>query len=173
MRIYQANHQDAALLAGIISEANQDVAHRFGITAANAPTHPSRCTPDWITSALDKGVWYWIIADRGEACGCVALEMARPGLCYLERLAVRPSRQRRGLGRMLVQHAINKALETGASRVEIGIIAQHTELQTWYEKLGFVRTGGKTFDHLPFDVTFLRYEAQPDGTAPDVVHPAV
>jgi hypothetical protein len=42
--------------------------------------------------------------------------------------------------------------------VSIGIIADHTILKNWYLKLGFIEGKTKSFDHLPFDVTFMSYD---------------
>ncbi len=39
--------------------------------------------------------------------------------------------------------------------MEIGIIAEHTELLNWYLKLNFKKTRIAEFDHLPFNVAFL------------------
>jgi GNAT superfamily N-acetyltransferase len=70
-------------------------------------------------------------------------------------LAVLPQYRKKGFGKTLVQHGLAEAARRGANRVEIALIAQHTELKTWYETLGFSAFRTKTFDHLPFDVTFM------------------
>ena len=46
----------------------------------------------------------------------------------------------------------------GAERASIGIVADHVELKRWYERLGFVETETKAFDHLRFQVTFMVYD---------------
>jgi GNAT superfamily N-acetyltransferase len=154
--ITDATEADAVLLASLIRESFAGVAQRFGLTPENSPTHPSNCTPEWISSAFAKGVRYHLIRNDQGPAGCVALEQAAAGLCYLERLAVLPSYRRRGLGKALVDHVVTKAREVGARRVEIGIISADVELGRWYEKLGFSVTTTARFEHLPFEVTFMR-----------------
>jgi ribosomal protein S18 acetylase RimI-like enzyme len=70
-------------------------------------------------------------------------------------LAVLPRYRQKGYGRALVQHGFAEATKRDANRVEIAIIAQQTELKIWYEKFGFTAFRTKTFEHLPFDVTFM------------------
>jgi GNAT superfamily N-acetyltransferase len=155
MAIRLATRDEAPRLAGIIRAAFREVAERFGLTAATAPTHPSLCTAAWIEKALDKGVTYYLGEDGARAWGCVALEQANPDVCYLERLAVLSEFRRKGLGKALVDRVLTEAKALGARRVEIGIIADHRELRDWYLRLGFRATRAVRFEHLPFAVIFM------------------
>ncbi|MEJ2726821.1 MAG: GNAT family N-acetyltransferase [Deltaproteobacteria bacterium] len=146
---------DVELLTSLIRTAFSDVAERFNLTPENCPTHPSNCTADWIGSALEKGVLYFILEADKRPCGCVALERANSDVCYLERLGVLPAFRRQGFGKALVQHALETARDLGASNIEIGIISDQEELQKWYNGLGFSRKGRRRFNHLPFEVTFM------------------
>jgi len=154
-RIRMATHDDMDLLASLIREAFRDVAERFNLTPENCPTHPSNCTADWIRSALEKGVLYFILEGGKGPCGCVALERANSHLCYLERLGVLPAFRGQGFGKALVRHALEKAQALGAKNMEIGIISEQKELENWYNRLGFSNKGRKQFKHLPFEVTFM------------------
>ncbi len=162
-RIRTGRPEESGLLAGIIRTSFRDVADRFGLTRENAPKHPSNYTADWVQGDIDRGVTYFILDDGGVAAGCVGLEHADPKECYLERLAVLPDRRRRGLGRALVDHVLTQAGRSGADRVSIGIIAEHTELKGWYQRIGFIDGETKEFAHLPFHVTFLSYEIKGDS----------
>jgi N-acetylglutamate synthase-like GNAT family acetyltransferase len=155
--IRDAHPQDAERIAYVIRESFRDVAARFSLTPENCPKHPSNCTADWVESDLVRGVRYFILSQDGESIGCVGLERSNPDLCYLERLAVLPERRRRGLGSRLVLHALSQAKASGAGRISIGIIADHTELKEWYAKLGFVEGETKSFSHLPFRVSFMEF----------------
>jgi N-acetylglutamate synthase-like GNAT family acetyltransferase len=147
--------KDAERLCEIIRRSFRDVADRFGLTPENAPRHPSNCTEEWIRDEIGRGTAYFVLEIENHAVGCVALQQADPEVCYLERLAVLPEYRRRGFGEALVSHVLSEAKKLGATRVEIGIIAEHTELKDWYEKLGFIETASRTFPHLPFTVCFL------------------
>jgi diamine N-acetyltransferase len=153
--IRNANNSDIPILVAIIRNSFHDIALRFNLTIDNCPKHPSNCTPQWIETGFQKGVRYFILESDAIPCGCVALEQVRPELCYLERLAVLPDYRRRGFGKALVDHAIFHASQSGAKRIEIGIIADHHELKDWYSRIGFVETGKATFKHLPFEVGFM------------------
>jgi hypothetical protein len=55
-----------------------------------------------------------------------------------------------------VNHAVDKAQQLGVHRVELGTISAQAELRRWYEKQGFSVTTTAQFEHLPFEVTFMR-----------------
>lgn len=158
MEIQAATLKDAAVLARIISQANVPVAKEFGLTPENAPTHPSLCTAQWIVAGMERGETYSLVRSEGAPAGCVAYESPEPDLAFLNRLAVLPQCQGQGLGRALVSHILDRAGRDGKKAVSIGIIKAHTRLASWYASLGFVPAGEKVFDHLPFDVLFMRYE---------------
>ena len=160
IEIRSARSSDIPLLAGLIREGFQDVAERFGLTPENCPRHPSNCTAEWVGRDLERGVQYFILESDHLPAGCVAIEQAEPQLCYLERLTVRVSLRRQGFGAALVAHAVEHAETLGASEISIGIIADQRELRRWYAKRGFQTGETKTFDHLPFAVTFMRHQCR-------------
>ena len=159
MFIRKANRHDAPLLTRIIRDSFRDVAERFLLNEENCPRHPSNCTVERLERHMDRGASYFVLEVEGEACGCVAMEHPKPGLCYLERLAVLPRYRGQGHGTALVRHVLAEVRAQAEHRVQIGIIAAHTELQEWYERRGFHVTGRGEFEHLPFAVTFMAAEA--------------
>jgi GNAT superfamily N-acetyltransferase len=156
--VRRAVPDDVDVLTDIIRRAFRDVAGRFALTSENCPAHPSNCEREWIESDLSRGVSYFLLSAHGPPCGCVAVEVASPETCYLERLAVLPDRRNAGFGRRLVERALLDAEEAGAATVGVGIIAKHFELRDWYRRLGFVEVDEQSFDHLPFDVIFLSFD---------------
>lgn len=148
------------MLAMLVSEANKDVAVKFGLNAENCPKHPSFCTESWIEEDLARGVRYFILEQDAAPVGCVAYESPRPGKAYLNRLSVLPSHQRRGVGALLVQHIVDLAKASGVQIISIGVIGEHAELQRWYRKLGFADGETKRFPHLPFSVKYMAFELQ-------------
>jgi N-acetylglutamate synthase-like GNAT family acetyltransferase len=161
-KIRVATQKDFALLTEIIRSSFRDVAKRFGLTSENCPRHASNCTVEWIEKDMDRGVAYFILEEEGRASGCVALESANSEVSYLERLAVLPDRRRLGLGRALVDHVLDEAKLSGAKRLNIGTIAEQSELGNWYRKIGFVETETREFAHLPFQVRLMSYEIKPN-----------
>jgi N-acetylglutamate synthase-like GNAT family acetyltransferase len=161
--IRKCTSEDIGALAETIRGAFRDVAERFGLTAENCPRHASNCTADWIEKDMDRGVTYFVLEREGGIAGSVALEQAKPGVCYLERLAVIPDQRRRGFGKALVACVLSEAQGLGCLRVGIGVIADQTELKDWYRKIGFEETDNRAFSHLPFLVTFMTYPLTGSG----------
>lgn len=156
-RIRVCTNQDSRVLAETVRKSFQDVAERFGLTQEDVPRHPSNYTADWIRGDMERGVAYFAIENRDHVVGCVALERANMGACYLERLGVLPDDRGRGFGKALVEHALSEARRLGVNYVSIGIIAEHTELKDWYKRLGFVEGESREFPGLPFGVAFMSY----------------
>ena len=148
---------DIQILVEIIQDSFLDVAERFGLTPQNSPTHPSNCRPEWLLREMDRGVSFYMLENDGQPVGCAALEKISDEVCYLERLAVLPQERRNGFGEALVKHVLSKARLLDVYRVGIGIIAEHKELQNWYEKLGFEEVESKRFPQLIFQVTLMAY----------------
>ena len=51
--------------------------------------------------------------------------------------------------------ATKRILDLGGKKISIGLIDTNTELKKWYQNQGYVETGAKIFDHLPFNVCFM------------------
>ncbi|KPK44629.1 MAG: hypothetical protein AMJ65_02555, partial [Phycisphaerae bacterium SG8_4] len=138
MTIREANEADVGILVSLLRESFRDVAERFELTIENCPKNLAFCTDQRIAGDIERGLSYYILAQNGGPCGCVALEKAGPEVCYLERLAVLPEDRGKGYGKMLVEHVFDKAAENGSQHLEIGIVAEDRKLRNWYERFGFV-----------------------------------
>jgi len=158
VNIRSAVIENVKLLASIIRASHMDVAEKFKLNIENCPKHPSNCSVDWIKKDIEKGVAYYIFEYSGLPKGCVALEQADSGTCYIERLSVLREYRHYGFGEKLMHHAIDCARDLGVKQVSIGTIAEFTLLNDWYQKLGFVPGEVKKFDHLPFDVQLMEYK---------------
>ena len=158
IKIRSAKEYDAKLLSNIIRASHKDVAQKFNLTAENCPKHPSNCSADWIKKDFDRKVKYYIFEYSGIPKGCIAIEHANADVCYMERLSVLSEYRHHGFGEKLVNHIINEAKALGAKEISIGTIAEFTQLNNWYQKLGFIKGETKEFEHLPFNVLFMRYE---------------
>jgi len=157
MHIIKAGRDNTALLASLVRRSNKDVAQLLHLTIANAPKHPSFCTEDWIRTDFDRGQEYFLATEKDEVTGCVAFEQPDEDTAYLNRLSVVPEYRNRGTGASLVQHIINYSKSKSIKNVSIGIIAEHSQLKEWYLKMDFVEGATQKFDHLPFNVLYMRY----------------
>lgn len=157
MSIIPAGVHDAERIAALVSESNRDVADRFGLNRENNPKHPSFYTREWVLSDLARGEQYFLFHEAGLDQGCVAYEQPDADTAYLNRLSVLPAHRRAGIGEKLVRHIVDVARARGVRLISIGIIAHHEQLKRWYARLGFREIRTTTFDHLPFDVTYMHY----------------
>jgi GNAT superfamily N-acetyltransferase len=66
--------------------------------------------------------------------------------CYVGMLSVMPARQDRGLGRLLLQRAEDRARDWGAARMVMSVIDVRGALIAYYERRGYRVTG----ETLPF-----------------------
>ena len=77
----------------------------------------------------------------------------------LHNLAVLPEYRHNGFGKLLLDHAKETVKSLGGNTIKIGIIEESTVLKNWYISNGFVHTGTKKFDHLPFTSGYLEWRA--------------
>jgi ribosomal protein S18 acetylase RimI-like enzyme len=156
--IQKTSFHDAKIIAFLVSQSNKDIADKFGLTIENNPKHPSFYTKKWVLSDIDRGEEYFLCQRKNANLGCVAFEQPDSKISYLNRLSVLPEYRHDGVGEQLVKHVLEYSKSKEIQKVSIGIIADHTILKKWYLKLGFIEGKTKSFDHLPFDVTFMSYD---------------
>jgi ribosomal protein S18 acetylase RimI-like enzyme len=73
---------------------------------------------------------------------CVLLKKQGDAL-YLGMLSVLPALQSKGIGKMLLNTAEEKARELKCSKVEMSVISVREELIEWYKRHGYTDTGVK------------------------------
>lgn len=95
-----------------------------------------------------------LAAEGGEALGCVHIADRGHRLAYLGLLSVDPARQAAGLGRRLIAAAeAEAAARFGATRIEMTVITQRSELVAYYHRRGYAPTG----EERPFPLDDPRY----------------
>jgi N-acetylglutamate synthase-like GNAT family acetyltransferase len=158
MIIRNAQKADKSVLVDLLRDSFRDVAEKFALTVENCPKFAGFNAQERVEEDFQNGLRYYILAENGRACGCVAFEKAGPDVCYLGRLAVLPEYRNKGFGQTLVNYLFAQAKKMGIRRVEIGLISKHRKLKKWYKKFGFIQNRTKKFDHLPFIVAFMYKE---------------
>lgn len=86
---------------------------------------------------LGRGGAIFIAEQGGEAVGCVAMLRGGEGVYELAKMAVDPSAQGGGIGRLLAEAAIGWACGQGASRLFLETNSKLAPALTLYEKVGF------------------------------------
>lgn len=74
----------------------------------------------------------------GEPVGYVALEHQPDGSAYVDFLGVDPTHRQRGIGRVLVAHAVAEALAGGATLAHLTVREANAAARALYASLGFV-----------------------------------
>ena len=82
-----------------------------------------------------------IVDDDGAIVGVAALASRSPASVELFHLAIDQAAQRRGLGTMAVQLAVNRAIDQGYAVMELTVDPRNETARHVYERVGFVATG--------------------------------
>jgi N-acetylglutamate synthase-like GNAT family acetyltransferase len=158
IKIQPASRADAAVLANIVRASFQDVADRLKVTPENCPVFVAFIQPDRVRKEMDEGTQFYFAHVDGRRVGCVGMQPMNDDECKLRRLAVMPDHRHHGLGRMLVEHVLTLARRRKMQRVVLGMVYKCVRLRKWYESFGFTTTHKKQFDHIPFDVAYMKCE---------------
>jgi GNAT superfamily N-acetyltransferase len=98
-----------------------------------------RITFDEVREFIGKGK-FMLAEDESGIAACVYLEL-RGDRGYFGLLSVRPSRQKSGLGRRLVNAGEDYFRNAGCLAVDLQIVNLRTELPAFYQRLGYVENG--------------------------------
>ena len=119
--------------------------HRFN-TEFDDPTPPPEALAKRLTELISSGETS-VLLTHGEPSGLVVLRF-RPAIwsqgleCYLAELYVVPEKRGQGLGRALMESALEHAKGRGADWIELGTDEGDDVAQALYRKLGFSNQGG-------------------------------
>jgi len=116
------------------------------IAALDAATWSFDVTPSPRSSVPSSIDGMLVAEEGGEIVGYVAVGRAtrlesNRHVADIRGLAVAPDHQGRGLGRALVQAALDAARERGARKVTLRVLAPNTAARALYESCGFVVEG--------------------------------
>ena len=141
----------------LIHRAFATVAEEFGLTLGNCPKHTSFMPVEYLEMQTSWGWHMFGLYERGIMVGYAALSKEEDDTYELHNLAVLPEYRHKGYGKLLLGHAKEKLREFGGRKIAIGIIEESTVLKNWYAANGFVHTGTRKFEHLPFTVGFMEW----------------
>ncbi len=89
--------------------------------------------------------------------GYMSLSRENDDAFELHNLAVLPEYRHKGFGKLMLDRAKDTVKSLGVKVIKISIIEESTVLKNWYIANGFVHTGAKKFDHLPFTSGYLEW----------------
>ncbi len=127
----RANIEDVAVITGLVDRAYRKYLPRIG-------RPPSPMTDDY--DAVLRGHEVWVV-DGPDTIDAMLVLMPDSGALFIDNVAVEPSRQRDGLGRMLMAFAEDEAKRRGRTALTLVTNEHMTENIAFYTHLGFVETG--------------------------------
>ena len=93
----------------------------------------------------------------GKLVGFASLTDMGGGTYEMNDVAILPEYRHYGYGKELLDYCKDKVVELGGTKITIGILEENTVLKEWYANNGFIHTGIKIFDGLPFTVGFMEW----------------
>lgn len=142
----------------IIHKSFQTVADEMGLTKENCPGHTAFMPLKKLREQLKCGNPMFLYKYENKFVGYFSLSVNGDS-AEINNLSVLPEFRHLGIGKELVDFAVDYSKNTlGVDKIKIGIIEENTVLKEWCGKLGFVHTGTKHFEHLPFTVGFMELD---------------
>ena len=145
----------------VICKSFITVAKEFEITEQNCPKYVGFITTAKRLQAHHSRGWQIFgFYENERLVGCVLLSKSNENenTYELHNLAVLPEYRHKNYGRQLLDYCITSVVKSGGNRVKISIIEENNVLKNWYTAFGFVHTGIKKFEHLPFTSGYMELE---------------
>ena len=139
LAVRRAGVADAEVVGRLLHDFNTE----FG-----EPTPGPQKLAERVALLLSGGETAILLGGRAEPTGLAVLRF-RPAIwaealeCYLAELYVVPARRGQGLGRALMEAAIDLAREEGATHMDLGTGEQDVAARALYESLGFSNREGR------------------------------
>jgi len=138
MQIRDATDADLPGVLRVLAESGIDGGESFGLEEARAHLERLRAWPNFRLLA--------VVAD-GEVVGTYSLviveKLGKRGTPagVVEDVAVLPARQGQGIGRAMMEHAIEECRQAGCYKLALSSNVKREEAHRFYESLGFKRHG--------------------------------
>ncbi len=154
---------DLSAVVQVLNASHDTVAKQFGFTQETNPTNNAFIDEATLRSQLNTGIRLYGLTINNMLIGCIAVEEStkEAETFYIEKVSVLPEFRNQGYGVELMNFATDLIRQKGGRFVSIALIDSHAKLKSWYLSQGFQQVGVKVYEHLPFDVCFMRKELIP------------
>ena len=157
--IKQLATSDFSLAAEVIRMSFATVAKDLGLTEENCPKFVGFVTTsERLQTHHSWGWWMYGLYKNERLVGYVSISKEADEAYEIHNLAVMPEYRHNGYGKQFLDFCMAKIIELGGSKVAISITEENTVLRNWYTAYGFVHTGVKKFEHLPFTSGYMELE---------------
>ncbi len=147
-----AQIQDAEKISNLVNSAYRGESSKVGWTTEADLLGGQRTDREKIVEMIeeqDLQIELAIDSETQEIIGCVYIRNEKPETLYFGMLVVNPGLQAKGLGKNILAHVEQLARSFGAKKIKLSVIPMRTELVSFYERRGFVKTGN--FEEFPAD----------------------
>ncbi|WP_328653317.1 GNAT family N-acetyltransferase [Micromonospora sp. NBC_00330] len=121
------------------------ISHFFAIEESDRKT-----LGDPFAAIVDPGGDVLIVRDDGKIVGCVALVRSSDDVFELSKMAVTPTVRGKGIGRQLIQAAIDRARRLGATTLFLGSSTKLPNAVRLYESAGFTHVSPEQIPLPPY-----------------------
>ncbi len=158
--IYEATQNELKECLDVIHQSFRTVAEQFSLTHENCPKHTSFIPLSFLETQKNWGWHMYALYAGKKIIGYMSLSRENDDAFELHNLAVLPEYRHKGFGKLMLDYAKDTAKSLGGKVIKISIIEESTVLKNWYIANGFVHTGAKKFDHLPFTSGYLEWSSE-------------
>jgi len=153
-------NDDLSEIVKVLQISHETVAKEFGFTIETNPTNNAFIEASTLKNQLNNGIELYALSLNSQLIGCIAIEKSKRAsdTFYIEKVSVIPEQRNHGIGVQLMDFAVEKIKEAGGKNASIALIDSNTKLKNWYSSQGFIETGTKDFEQLPFRVCFMNKE---------------
>jgi diamine N-acetyltransferase len=158
--IYINPEEDVSAVLKVLNLSHGTIARDFNFTKEDNPTNNAFIDEKTLREQLKNGIALYGLKMENRLVGCIAIEKSKREVdtYYIEKVSVLPEFRHQGIGVRLMDFATDKIKNAGGKIISIALIDSNSKLKKWYLSQGFVETGFKDFEHLPFRVCFMRKE---------------
>ena len=159
--IYINPEEDVSAVLKVLNLSHGTIARDFNFTKEDNPTNNAFIDEKTLREQLKNGLALYGLKMENRLVGCIAIEKSKREVdtYYIEKVSVLPEFRHQGIGVRLMDFATDKIKNAGGKMISIALIDSNSKLKKWYLSQGFVETGFKDFEHLPFRVCFMRKES--------------
>ena len=141
----------------VIHQSFETVGAEFGLTKENCPKHTSFIPLSFLETQKNWGWRMYALYAGEKMIGYMSLSKESGDTFELHNLAVLPAYRHHGFGKLLIDHAKDVVKALGGRVIKIGMIEESTVLKNWYIANGFIHTGTKKYEQLPFTSSYLEW----------------
>ena len=114
--------------------------HLSSVMEIEERAYPWPWTIGMFRDSLNSGYLCHVLVDAGQLLGYTII-YAAVGECHILNICVEPEKQGKGIGRMLLRHALECAIDHGAEQAFLEVRPSNAPAINLYESMGFIQVG--------------------------------